>query len=320
MKKFLSVILLWSSLATASKPVLMAALGDSLTAATLANLPLQRHLPYPTPIALRSMYLINPIKEWLDQQYSDGVIVANKKSLSWASGGDIPSHFQLLKNHLFATEKDFQLEVLNFAFPRDTTGDLENQAEQLVHAMSSGNYSSLKYVTLMIGSNDSCSQDTPKGIPPETMAKNLMRAFQKLSQIQQKEPIRILMVGIPKITDLGSHKIRSTPHPLGGDCDEIRNRVLHFCDSLLTWKSSEEREEKEALIREKNFILEQTAHQASLRFKNLQIHFTHQLETIAIHPELLALDCFHLEEKGQTLLSAELWKAQPWFTQKNSEQ
>lgn len=74
------------------------------------------------------------IKEWLDHEYSDGYMVANKASLSWASGKKIQSHFRFLQDYLKSTGETAPLEVLNFAFPRDTTHDLDNQTRQLIKA------------------------------------------------------------------------------------------------------------------------------------------------------------------------------------------
>lgn len=294
------------------KPILMAALGDSLTAATLANAPLRRTAP--------DMYIWPPIdfkgfiKEWLDQQYSDGYIVANKDSLSWVSGKKISSHFRLLQDYLKSTGEIAPLEVLNFAFPRDTIQDLDNQVRQLIKATQSGKYFYLKYITLMIGSNDVCNSKNPQGPPLAIMREHLKLTFKKLSEIKQDEPIRILMVGIPPITELGLPSIRKTAHPFGKDCEYIRQDVLHFCDTLLTWNTPEEKRKKDEIIQESNRLLLEVTEEASSQYSNLQIYFTQSLQHISIKPEILALDCFHLDQNGQAQLATELWNEQPWFS------
>lgn len=285
-------------------PVLMASLGDSLTAASLANLPLRSTSIETDPKG--------PIKEWLDRQFSDGYVVANKASLSWASGTQIDSHFLKLQRYLKGRGDESSLEILNLAFPRDTSDDLENQVRQLIQVIQSGKYSALKYVTLMIGSNDACSH----GADPlvlERIRKNILNVFKKLSEIRQNEPIRILVIGIPQITDLGVDSIRKQRHPLGRDCAYIRDEVLHFCSSLLNWKTSGERQQKEWVVEQINRLLSEASEDASWYYPNLDVHFTSRLSKIAIHPDLLAIDCFHLDQIGQAQVSEELWNEQPWF-------
>jgi|GEM_PF-1824862 len=296
------------------KPFLMVSLGDSLTAGTFANAPLQKgsgiaHKAWgPSPIDLSG-----ELKEWFDHQFSDGYTVANKAKLSWASGSAIASHYQFLKNYLKNKGETTSLEVLNFAFPRDTTAGLENQVRQLIEVMHSGKYASIQYITLMIGSNDVCAREKNTKIQSDLFRKNMMNAFEKIAQIKQDDPIRILMVGIPNITQLGSEQIRKLPHPFGRDCGYVRNHVLHFCDSMLTWQTPDELLQKESLIQERNQILEEIAAEIPKRFPHLQISFTRRLSSVVITPDLLAMDCFHLDQAGQVQLSEELWKEQPWF-------
>lgn len=293
-------------------PILMAALGDSLTAATLANTPLKIRTP-PILSPLGWPFLNDVIRAWFDRESSEESIIANKQKLSWVSGEDIPSHFHLLQKHLQQVGETLPLEVQNFAVPRDTSKNLDSQVRKLLQTMKSGKYSRLLYITLMIGSNDACSKETSNGTPNEIMRTNLRKALEKIATIRQQDPIHILIVGIPKITDLGDDKIRAIRHPFGGNCEYIRNQVLHFCDSLLTWKTPEELREKIAVINEKNQILEETAFEASQKFTNLQIKFTKGLEKLLITPDVLAVDCFHVDQFGQTQISQELWGEQPWF-------
>jgi len=293
-------------------PILMAALGDSLTAATLANAPL-KIITSPMLSPLGWPFLNDVIRAWFDRVSSEESIIANKQKLSWVSGEDIPSHFHLLQKHLQQIGEIYPLEVRNFAVPRDTSKNLDSQVQKLLQTMKSGKYSQLLYITLMIGSNDACSKETLSGTPDATMRENLRKALEKISTIRQQEPIHILIVGIPKITDLGDKNIRTIRHPFGGNCEYIRNEVLHFCDSLLTWKTPEELQEKIAVIDKKNQILEETAIEASQKFPNLQIKFTKGLERLLITPDVLALDCFHVDKFGQTQISQELWGEQPWF-------
>lgn len=302
-----------SSNADSSKRLLMVSLGDSLTAATFADTSLhEKNSRLPELEKWPDPNYQDPLKEWLDHRFSDGYSIANKATLSWASGTELFSHYRFLQKYLQEIGEPQSLDVLNFAFPRDQTDDLDHQVRQLIEAMRSGKYSVLKYVTLMMGSNDACRKVQNKE-SLQKMRINLMSAFSKIAQLHQTEPIRILIVGIPQITELGSEYIRRLSHPLGRDCEHVRNHVLHFCDSLLMWKTAEEKKEKEAVIKERNQLIEETSWEAAKKYPHLDIYFTRRLSEVPVTEDILAMDCFHLNQLGQTQISEELWMAQPWF-------
>lgn len=299
--------------APTSRHLLMVTFGDSLSAATFADTSLRR-----IEASLNSTKkkpdndFQDSLKKWLDRRFSDGYSIENKATLSWATGTKLSSHYQLLQKYLQEVGESQPLDVLNFAFPRDQTDDLDQQVRRLLDAMKSGKYSVLKYVTLMIGSNDACNK-VRNETSLQKMRMNLMSAFGKIAQIHQAERIRILIVGIPQITELGSEYIRRLPHPLGRDCEYVRNHILHFCDSLLTWKTAQEKEEKDAIVEEKNRLIEETSWEAAKQYPHLDIYFTRRLSEVAVTEDILAADCFHLNQLGQTQVSQELWKVQPWF-------
>jgi lysophospholipase L1-like esterase len=291
-------LIIWTAISTASahergpEKYLMAAMGDSITAGFFADSHIET-------IAIPDLSILPPF--------------TNKKSDSWASGHSIYSHFLLLETSLHQAGDLTPIDVDNESVPGDKAGDMVAQAQKILKKMKKGHYQALKYVVLLIGANDACSDDTPLGTPEGTVRKGLEDTFDVLSQIQQAEPIRILMAGIPKIPDLGRPEVTKSKTVLGMTCSFFRDDFLQSCAPLLNWKSNEEYEKRVAVVEHFNQLLENIAHEANARHPNLQVVFTNQLYHTAIGPQLLALDCFHPSREGQQTISSALWADQPWF-------
>jgi lysophospholipase L1-like esterase len=271
------IIFLFSldSLATENK-VFMGVLGDSISAATLAD------------TSLRPEFLMQ-----------------NKKTFSWVSGRSIQSHYIRLKDSI--------LKVGNFAVPGAKAEGLLAQAEKLVDHFEKGHYSEVKYITLMIGANDACSKEHRGGTPDEEMAKHLYAAFAKLATIRQARPIRILVSSIPRIPDLGAEDIQNS-HTLGGlvTCKTVRS-FFHSCSTLIHWKNQDEYLQNLNLVNAKNRVIHQVVMQARNDFRNLDIAFSHRAMKTPITKDILAADCFHPNQIGHEKIAEGLWEDQPWF-------
>lgn len=261
----------------------MAAIGDSITAGTLADLPLPK-------------------------QIKPGIIYKNPYSLSWATGRKFPSHAVRLADYL-KKEGYPSLSVLNVAIPGATTMELKQQAQSVVQAVTE-NRSRLAYVTLLIGANDACLKEGPD---LSAMRARILLVFEMLAALPQKEKIPILLVGIPKIPELGDEDIRADKTILGLKCQTIQGKILHFCDPLLKWKTPEEYQEKIDLVESVNRMLRNLPAQAMQLFPKLDIVFSQQLYEFDIPADLLAIDCFHPNGSGQEQVAEQLWADQPWF-------
>lgn len=284
------------------KRLLMAVMGDSMTAASLADVP----IPYAdTPE--------DQVRKWAEQGKDSRFIFENKFTLSWASGRAIDSHYKRLKRWLKGHGEKRPLDVLNVAFPGDTTYDLEGQAKQIVEAMDSGQYQAIKYLPILIGSNDACTSQTPIGTPLEAMHDNLKRALEILSMIHQSEPLRVILVGIPRIPDLGTKAFRNASTLFGLSCETVRNKILNFCNPLLLWNTPEEYGEKMQIVEDKNRLLRNFVQEANTRFPNIEMVYSNRLYNLAIPIQVLAADCFHPGKIAQSRISEEIWMDQPWF-------
>jgi lysophospholipase L1-like esterase len=282
-------------MSSAATPVfLMGSMGDSISAGFFADTDLRD---------FAAQVNRGPGSGWFE----------HKDSYSWASGDEISSHFEKLRNAVLLEEPGAELEVQNFAASGNVAENIPDQAEEIVQAMHDGNYRAVKYITLFIGANDACSTQTSGGTPDDEMAQSLMKGFEALSQIEQSEPIRVLVVGLPKIPSLAEANIRESSTLLGLSCHFVRDEVLGTCHSLLDWKNDGEYFEKLGIVADKNAVIQSVTETAAQAFPNLQIHYTARLWNVEIKPEQLAIDCFHPGRLGQQVLADELWAEQPWF-------
>lgn len=320
--KFAAGLALFASVAFASerepgpKPYLIAAIGDSLSAASVANLegPAQDYVPAPGEA--------DPADPegggMTDEELSERLLgidygVTNKKTFSWPTGKRIRSQRRLLEQWLKERGETRGLRAFNTSRPGKRASDTEFQAGEVVKAARSGHFSSVLLVTMMIGNNDACSNGHPAGTPDEEVKASLVAGFRKLSEIQQDEPIRVLVSALPRIADLGEERIRLARTRFGVSCEKLRNGIFDLCSPLVTWATEEEHQAKLAVVAAKNQAIFEAVMDARAMFPNLDVFYTDVIFDRRIQAAQLAIDCFHPSPQGQEDISLTLWKAQPWF-------
>jgi lysophospholipase L1-like esterase len=267
----------------APRKAVIAALGDSITAAAVAN--------------------INGPHSFYENHYT----------LSWSTGREIDSQYIRLQDFM-ARNGEGALEPKNYAVVGVKTDNIPVQARQLALDMMGTQYSVLKYVTLLIGANDLCgSRGTDPVTPDEDFRGNLMSAFDILAGIPQSEPIRVTMSSIPVIPDLGKPEIQNAKTTLGFTCRYVRDKLFRFCNRMIEWKTEEEYAANVALVEHTNELLRSIAEEAMAKHPKLVIHFSSAMANWKIEPHLLAADCFHPSREGQQIMSQEMWDEQPFF-------
>ncbi len=282
------------------KTYLMGVMGDSLSAATFADTSVD--IP-----GIQGLFRGSLENKPVQAEF----LVTNKKNFSWSSGEKIHSHYLYLKDWM--EMRGELLSVANVSFPGDKAKHLKRQAEQISEEVRTQKYLSLKYVTFMIGANDACAEDSPVGTPNEKMAEQLKSAFGVLAQIYQEERIKVLVSVIPKIPELGRKDVMET-RTLGFlTCEQMRNEIMKYCNSITVWHSQEEYEKHLQVVIEKNLLIEKVVQEMSAEYPQLDLHLSHRFYEADIHPEELAADCFHPNQNGQERISNELWLDQPWF-------
>jgi lysophospholipase L1-like esterase len=287
-------------------PIMMGVMGDSISAATLADFPIPHD---DSPAEGSGETVSSPIIKDIQEK----AFLENKLLLSWASGIAIRSHYMRLRDYFHRKGENRTFNVDNVSYPGRTTSAMEQQALQLMQDFRKGGYSEIKYVTILIGSNDACSPESEWGVPPNQMHDNLMKAFRVLSLIPQKEPIRVLVVGIPRIPELAEPAIRDSKTILGLSCGYVRNRVLRECRALLNWKTEAEYDQKMMVIENDNRMLRDTVTEANQTFPSIDAVYSDRLYNLKIPRDIMAVDCFHPSAAGQQRLADEVWLDQPWF-------
>ncbi len=313
---FLGVLALGASTAAFAERTptyLMAAMGDSITAASLADAHARPDLPPGADMPNNSVQPLNPLQQALMDKIEANPHgwfpflghLQNKATLSWSSGSAIHSHYVRLQNWMGT---DGKVVVLNTAVPGEKAVGMDQQADEVVSAMASGAYKSIKYVTFLIGANDAC-QGTDDGV----FSAQILSAMEKLNAIQQHEPIRILVSLLPRIPDLGRPEVIQMLTIARFKCGLLRDRVIKECPQLTVWNTPDDYTARVELLDRKNRVIQKTLEIAGRQFPNLEIVISSRLFTSEIGKTLLAADCFHPDQAGQEMLADELWKDQPWF-------
>ena len=289
----------------------IAALGDSISAASLAettatdavNKYLDQH---PNLSRTKRAQMLKKI-------YRASVNRENKETLSWVSGKDVQSHFIRMKNLFKAREPQTKIEILNLSVPGAKAVDMKAQAQQLVDAMKTKKYGSLRYLTYMIGGNDACSKVAKGGTPNAEMLSALEESFKVLSQIKQSQPIPVLFSSLPRIPDLGKPEIMNNHVFALTTCRFIQLSVLNLCDPMIDWKTQAQYNERVGYVEAKNQLLQKFSEDMAKKYPQFQIHYSDVFYQHPITIRELAMDCFHPNTKGHEIISQQLWDAQPWF-------
>lgn len=281
--------------------LLMGVLGDSISAGTLADLPIPKRATAEESVLA-----------WARQNEESRWLYENKRKYSWGSGRSIDSHYRLLSRYLSKYQPRADLGVLNHSQPGGTAESLIQQAKLLAQGFRSGGYQELVYVVMSIGANDACNS----GLAPDIskMRDSLFWAVTILgAEIRQENPIRILILGVPRIADLGAKRIRNYKTLFGLSCETVRNRILHFCDSLTLWSTHEEYEVRSQVVDQINAMLRDFVRGAQSWATNVEMFYSPWLAEAPISLPLMAADCFHPSFKGQEEISVRSWREQPWF-------
>lgn len=288
------------------KPWMMGVLGDSIAAGTLADVP----IPFaPTPE--------QQVRDWYDSGIEPQLIYTNKRALSWGSGEKIRSHFKLLQEWL-ARSVSGPLEVANFAHPGDESAHLQGQVKRLLSLLEEGRHQGLLYAAISIGSNDACSFDHPSRVDIRQLRRNFIEALSALAKGARRwgagrEPLRVLLVGVPRIPNLGDPSISNARTLFGLSCSMVRDRILRFCTPLTMWQGREEYLQRLAVVEQVNAVIRSVAIEASAEISGLEVFYSDRLYQLEIPLGALAADCFHPGRWAQQEISLQTWRDQPWF-------
>lgn len=278
-------------------PYLMAALGDSITAALFAGTSL-------------GDAQVGITLEEVEASHRGARLFERKDTLSWASGREIDSYYMRLKA-VIEREPGRGLAVRNYAATGNRAADLVAQASAAAADAASGEFLGVKLVTLLIGANDACAGGL-EGTPNESMRASLLAAFAILAGIRQEEPVRVLVSAMPNVPSVAKPEIRDRTFLGSVTCGELW-RKTGICDGMLVWSTEAEYRARAAAVAAKNALLRRTAEEARALFPSLSVAFSDRFSAQEYRAADMAFDCFHPNRASQERIAAELWRDQPWF-------
>lgn len=292
--------------ATPAGPVyLQAALGDSITAAFLANTSLSDKSQYNPPPGVSE----EGLKIWIYMRS----LLENKNELSWASGNEVPSHYGLLTRYIKKNKIQGTLVMYNAAVSGAKLSDMVTQANTVVKAMKTGKYAGLEYVTIMAGANDACNERYRKGTPEAIVRRSVLDILSRFATIKQAGPIRILVLGAPRIPDLGAPAIANSTTVGGMTCGTLQRRILRACPILTEWKTEAEYRENMVSVARKNLAIRSAVQEAALRYPQLDVMYSDRMFEKPLKRSDLAIDCFHPNRYAHGIIASISWPDQPWF-------
>lgn len=285
----------------------MAILGDSIAAGSLSDFPIPSRA---TPE--------ESVSAWRDQGLHTKFIYTNRRRLSWGSGTEITSHYFFLREWLRSRGDAHTLQAINVAQPGDRIENLGDQVDRLLERLRVGHYRGLKYVAMTIGSNDACATGGGDEAAPEELRFQLGMALQQLSRGVQSifpggESVPVLLIGVPRIPNLGTPAIIESRTVFGLSCSTVRDKILKYCNSLTVWQTISEYWDRLRRVDRINQVLRDLVQEGPSDLAGLKIAYSNKLFEMNLSSQSLAVDCFHPGRRGQQEISVETWNDQPWF-------
>ncbi len=137
-----------------------------------------------------------------------------------------------------------------------------------------------------------------------------MPIFDIVSEVNQVDPIHVLVSALPNIANFGVPEITNHLLPSGWTCG---HQDQHYCKSLVTWSTPDEYAKSVAIVQDKNQMLQSVSAEMTALYPQFQIFYSDKLFQAQWVLGQLAEDCFHPDWYGQQRISDLLWLDQPWW-------
>lgn len=307
-------------------PHSMAALGDSMTAAALANLRRQDAIqPW------FQAYFVGEGLNWtlLTSTFGSerGMTVIDRRHLSWATGLD-PYHRMTSHGSRLRYLAGGDLEIANFAVSGAALGhrddDPGNMYETQLPKLFEWSRNELHqeapdYVVVLIGANDICEKTTADMTPVNVYEQ---RITDTVDQLTARSPnTRVLLTALPNIEALRSVALdkRLMP-PMLSKCQDAWNLVYRdACHTLTLEADPAERAKVAERVRAYNSVLQKVADTKSAAIGD-RVRYAGATYEAAFTPDMLAVDCFHPNYQGQDVISQASWSSSWWTKEWKSKE
>lgn len=304
-----SIFIYESSASAKEFPKRMAALGDSISEALLADYSVESGVGTGE---LLSMLELARIEDKEERALAFRQIYASYGK-SWSTGSDdsniVYSHFERL------LEGQPNLEAYNFAISGARSSALKFQVDALLE-MQEREGELFDYVTIMMGANDLISPSLEKMTPALEYVANLEDALRRI--LQKNPKAWILLVGLPDIfsvfestKDIVVEKIWKREFT----CDEVRKNIygnypIFHPEDKKTYRAVK------ALMQSYREGMLSLADRIQKEFPESRVKAIRELYPQQNPKKAMSIDCFHPSEWGQAELAELSWGESFWSDSK----
>jgi len=284
-------------------PRSMASMGDSITAGLFANFRRQDIIyPWARTLLLSEAALFFPKKniDYLEKQH-----------LSWSTGVDFLGRVASHASRLEKLNGRADLEIFNAAVSGDSSIDLVEQVANVFQwSQETLGQAVPDYVTLMIGPNDACAENTNAMTQIGLYQERVAAALDSLLVAGKNS--KVLISVIPNVETLRT--VAKNARLLGiapiARCQNLWE-LIKLCPTLTTLDDPTERAKVAQRVVDYNFALKQAVDE-KVGIYGDRVRLASEPYQIAFSADDLSIDCFHPNTRGQNLLAASSWRSSWW--------
>jgi lysophospholipase L1-like esterase len=295
----------------------MGALGDSMTAAAIANLRRQDAV-WPwfqayfagQGLAFGGLFAAAGIDR--------AMTVVDRRHLSWATGID-PQDRVLSHGGRLDYLSGGKIRLENFAIsgahagPRegDNTNMIEVQMPRLLEwSRENLGQAAPDYVVVLIGANDVCEHSVEEMTPVNVYQQRVSDAVDTL--LERSPNTRILLSSLPNIETLrGVAKDARLMPPYFNKCEDLWKTAYKRCSTLTLETDPYQRARVAQRVTDFNGVLRDLAETRAAKYGD-RIRYAPKTFDVVFDPNVLAVDCFHPNDIGQDMIAAATWESSWW--------
>jgi len=289
-------------------PASVGAVGDSMTAAAFAGYKRQNSI-YP-------WVTLGLLADALRYGVTKDLHSIEHRKYSWITGSSIPS--RAMPSHLkrlsLITGKN--LPYFNASLSGADSDDvLKTQLHDLGRwSQEHLNQEFPDYVSVLIGANDICADDIDGMLSTEQFFRNVQSSVHEILRRSPKS--RVLISALPNVVKL--RDVAKDANVFGGlKCEKIWKKAK-LCSTLTTLSDPEQRLLVAHRLASFNIALREIAALEKDEFGD-RVRFAKNLYEEDFTPKDLAIDCFHPNKSGQSILSESTFQSSWWADEWNEK-